>query len=184
MHARTPSERGFTLVEILVVMTIILVISGLAMFGIRGARTSGGKLETSAAARRYGDAIDRYQLEHGRQLPVIAAGSTSWPSAKVNQGPIYSVKIGAGAPVNRFYLKGGRAPDVMSKGPRAGARIIAATPACPSIPGKGGAIVYRSGPAGAASCGPVLSSPLEYSLRVFWNGVFVCDVGDVTTSRC
>jgi type II secretory pathway pseudopilin PulG len=184
MHLRTTSERAITLVEILVVMLIIMIISGVSMFGVRGARSSGGKIEATAAARRYGDAIERYQLEHGQQVPTIAAGSTSWPLAKVNQGPLYTVKIGAGAPVSRFYLKGGRAPEIMGKGGRAGARIIAANGGCPSIPTEGGAFVYRVGPAAASSCGPALGSALQYSLRVYWNGAVVCDLGQADARRC
>ncbi len=172
-------EGGFSLVELMVVMLIIAIISGVAFMSVRGARTSGGRAEAVGAATRYADAIDRFQQEHGRRLPVI--GTPTWPTAVA--GPVHRLVMGAAAPVVRPYLKGGGPPEIMSKGGPAGAKIMQATGGCPSPPAKGGLLVYRAGPAGASTCGPALSTAFQFSVAVAWDGEYVCEVGDVPEAR-
>jgi prepilin-type N-terminal cleavage/methylation domain-containing protein len=183
MRAQRTTEAAFTLVEMMVVIILILIISSIGFMGIRGARSSGAKLEASAAARRYADAIQRYQQEHGRQVPVMAAGSTSWPLASANKGPIYTLKIGASVAKTHPYLKGGRAPDIMTKGAAAGAKLVPANGACPTPAAKGGTLLYRTGPVGANACGPALAET-EFTIRVYWDGAFLCDAGDASKNRC
>ena len=178
-HATTHREAGIGLVEILVVMAIIAIVSTFAIMGIRGARESGGRTEAVAAATRYGDAVDRFQQEHARRLPVL--GSASWPVAKA--GPIYVLQVGSTAVKQRPYLKKG-VPEVMDKQAPAGAVLLPAPGGkCPTVPTDGGALVYRTGPAAANACGPKLDSAYQYSIGVFWDGTFECSVGDVPPGR-
>lgn len=176
------SEHGIGMVELLVVLLIIAVVGSVALMSVRGARASGGRAEASAAASRYADAIDRYQQEHGRKLPMI--GSPMWPSA--NEGPVHRLVMGTSAPIVRPYLRGGRAPDVMKKRGASGVTLVQATTRCPAISATGGMLVYRVGPAGSSTCGPALLSANQYSITVFWQGKLLCSVGDAVsvTKRC
>jgi type II secretory pathway pseudopilin PulG len=180
MDARARNESAMSMIEILVVMLIVIVISTVSFMGISGARKSGGRMETAAAARRYGDAIERYQQEHGRQTPTIG-DATSWPGGtNAVKGPIFRVDIGK--QITRYYLKGSRAPEIMTKGGPTGA-VLQAGKSCAPQP-TGGTLVYRVGPVAAGKCGPALSSRFQYSIRVFWEGDMYCDVGDVSTKVC
>ncbi|MCW2921196.1 MAG: hypothetical protein JWL76_1070 [Thermoleophilia bacterium] len=167
------------MVEMMVVLLIIAIISAVAFQSVKGARTSGGRSEAIAAATRYADAVDRFQQEHGRQLPKI--GTPTWPVA--DEGPVHRLVIGSAAPIVRPYLKGSRAPEIMSKGPLTGASIVQAAGSCPSPPAEGGLLVFRVGPAPNAACGPALTTPNQFSIGVAWHGEYVCTAGDVPAAR-
>lgn len=180
--ARTPraSERGIGLVEVMVVLLLIAILSAVAFMSIGGARKTGGRTEVVAAATRYSDAVERFQQEHNRRLPQV--GTPTWPTAV--EGPVFSLEMGSSTNV-RPYLAGGRAPEVMSKGPEVGATIVQAAGGSCSPSGTGGTLVYRPGPAAAGSCGPALSSAHQFSIAVFWMGELICSVGDVpAANRC
>lgn len=172
-------EHGIGLVEIVVVLLIIAIVSAVSFMSVRGARTSGGRAEVVAAASRYADAVDRFQQEHGRRLPAI--GTDTWPTAA--NGPVHRLQVGSSAPVVRSYLRGGRAPEVMSKGPGAGATLVQTAGGCPGAPAEGGLLVFRVGPASNSTCGPALTTPNQFSIGVAWHGEYVCAVGDVPTNR-
>lgn len=172
-----PSERGFSLVELSVVLLIIAIVMGVAFISVRGARNSGYKAEVSASAIRFSDAVERFQQEHGRKLPVI--GTTDWPVAK--KGPVHRLQIGSSPAVVRRYMK--QTPEMLDRAMPGGATIVQATAGCPAAPSIGGLLVYRRGPAGAGACGPALSSSNQFSVRAYWNGQVVCESGDVPVDR-
>lgn len=66
---RRPS-RGFTLVELLVVISIIVVLAAMAFGAARGAINRAKKLETSTNATAIYQAIDRYYSEYSK-LPDV-----------------------------------------------------------------------------------------------------------------
>ena len=175
MRAR---ESAFGLVEIMVVLLIIAIVSGIALMSVKGARTSGGRAEAVAAATRYGDAIERFQQEHGRRVPTI--GTPSWPVGA--DGPVHRLTVGTGTPVVRNYMKGS-IPEIMSKGPLTGLTIVQAAGGCPGAPADGGVLAVRVGPAANSPCGPALTSANQFSIGVAWHGEWVCAVGDVPTAR-
>ena len=155
------SEQGFTLVELMVIIVILAVLGAIAVQSVQSTRQTGGKLEMKAAANRYGDAIERYQTDHGRQLPII--GSASWPSnsrTTLARGPVKVLSIGAGTPVVRPYLKGDP-PLVMTRDANA-ARLLASGTA----PARGGALYYRR-------------TGVEFRIDAYWNGRIICSAGDI-----
>lgn len=153
-------ERGFTLVEVLVVMMIIAVVTSFGVMSLRSSRDTGGRLEVKAAAMRYADAVERFQAEHGRTPPRL--GTADWPAGALASGPVKRLEIGAGAPVIRPYLRG-TPPELMQRTGATGGRITAQAPA----PGaRGGHIVYTA-------------RAHSFRIDVFWNGTPVCSLGDV-----
>ena len=69
---RVARERGFTLVEILVAMTIIAIIMAIAIISFRGAKGTTYAKETIAAGAAYSQAISQFQADHANKLPAGA----------------------------------------------------------------------------------------------------------------
>jgi prepilin-type N-terminal cleavage/methylation domain-containing protein len=78
-HARAHAgERGFTLVEIMVVCVIILILMGVAIIAFGGARGAVTSKEAIIAGTAYNDAISKFQADHANNLP--AAGDMVTPT--------------------------------------------------------------------------------------------------------
>ena len=66
------SQRGFTLVELLVTITIIIAISGLALVGMKNARTSANMIVAANRVKGLGLANATYAADNGgRYVPII-----------------------------------------------------------------------------------------------------------------
>jgi prepilin-type N-terminal cleavage/methylation domain-containing protein len=85
-HPARTHERGFTLVEILVAMGIILVLVAISISSFRGAKSSTNAKEATAAGAAYAQAIAQWQSDNANRLPGAAAWPTS-PSTEAMKGP-------------------------------------------------------------------------------------------------
>lgn len=59
-------RRGFTLLEVMLVMGIIIMLAGLAAYGLMGAGDSANENIARIKARTYADACKRFKLQIGR----------------------------------------------------------------------------------------------------------------------
>ena len=73
--------RGFTLVEVLVVIAIISLVIGLLLVALSRVRRSGHSVQCLANLQRIGQAFNQYTLDHGGRLPDPFANHTSWEGA-------------------------------------------------------------------------------------------------------
>lgn len=81
---RTNRDSAFTLVELLVVITIIAILMALMLPAVMAAREAGRRMECLSHLSRIGVALSNYESAHG-MLP---------PGTIVNQGPIHNVAKG------------------------------------------------------------------------------------------
>ena len=81
MKTRTISPRrsGFTLVELLVVILIIVVLAALTLVGINRVRDSTRRAVSMGNLRQLGVAMTAFTAENNGYLPVTRLGSTYWP---------------------------------------------------------------------------------------------------------
>ena len=77
-------ESGFTLVEILVVLTIIGILMAIVLMSFTGAKRTSYHRSAVATAEMYRDAVDGYMADNGNTVPQI--GTPAWPVS--NRGPI------------------------------------------------------------------------------------------------
>jgi prepilin-type N-terminal cleavage/methylation domain-containing protein len=104
-RATRREERGFTLIEMLVVLGIIGVLISIGLLSVSSARDSGGRAAAIASARAYETAIDRYAAAHGGRVPTGA----DWPNASADKGPVSNI-MGT----KKFYLP--RVPETVQDG--------------------------------------------------------------------
>ena len=100
------AESGFTLVEILVVLVLIAIITGLGVVSIGSSRSSGQRMASVSVANAYAQAADRFARDHGGRYPD-APPSTDWGPAK--RGPVATI-LGT----KRFYLR--QVPEAVQDG--------------------------------------------------------------------
>jgi prepilin-type N-terminal cleavage/methylation domain-containing protein len=95
---RDPNIRraGFTLVELLVVLAIVLILTSLLMPGLRNARETANKLACASNMRQIGYAITAYATDHNDRLPYSYFGSLDV------QLPAEMMAISTGGPTNTF----------------------------------------------------------------------------------
>ena len=111
MMKNRQTHKAFTLVELLIVISIIAVLAGLVMPTITGARTSGDKMKAMNAAKQIATAWSSYAK--GEKTRVINAESIhDWAFRLASHAdlntpafwildfdPIVAEKLGAGAPM-------------------------------------------------------------------------------------
>lgn len=71
MEPLNPTTRGFTLVEMLVVMAIIAIISALAVGGWQASQRSARSLACTGHLRQIGTALSRYLSDHDQTFPKL-----------------------------------------------------------------------------------------------------------------
>jgi prepilin-type N-terminal cleavage/methylation domain-containing protein len=104
---RRRSEGGFSLIELIVVVFIVLALIAIAMFAFRGSKRAAHFKTASAAAAQYSNAIEAYMADNGQTPPAV--GSASWPSATA--GP---VDVMVGGPGGKPYMAS--IPEAVSDG--------------------------------------------------------------------
>ena len=70
-------EKGFTLLEILVVITLILIIAGIAIPRFAGVSDEGRKSKAAAELRTLQTALESYLLKTSPTLPAVTAGTVA-----------------------------------------------------------------------------------------------------------
>lgn len=68
-------SRGFSLIELLVVLTIVVVLTSLLMPGLRAVRETANKLNCASNLRQIGCALTVYSTDNGERLPSSYFGS-------------------------------------------------------------------------------------------------------------
>lgn len=107
-------ESGFSVVELIVVMFIVLVLMTIALYSIGSARSSGRHMSAVAAAQSYADAADRFAREHKGRYPAAPGQSgpagVDWEAgANAQKGPKSDV-LGQ----LKYYLRG--VPEAIQDG--------------------------------------------------------------------
>lgn len=105
LNARRPEERGFSLVEIIVVLAIIAILLAIVSTQFRGSKRAAHYKVATSTAIGYADAIEAYMADNGQTPPVL--GSTVWPNTSRAQrlgGPLNLMLVDSkGQP--RRYMK-------------------------------------------------------------------------------
>jgi prepilin-type N-terminal cleavage/methylation domain-containing protein len=115
MHSEvTRREAGFSLIEILIAMAIMIIMVAIAIPTFLGTRNNASHAQFIGAARSYAGAVEAYRLDHAGQAPRF--GSADWPAATpadAAKGPINGM---AGLnPKNVHYLHSG-VPEALVDG--------------------------------------------------------------------
>jgi prepilin-type N-terminal cleavage/methylation domain-containing protein len=74
-------RKGFTWIELVVVMFIIAILFALLVPSIRTSRTNPRRLHCLNNLRNVGLAVQNYASQNGGRLPVMESDSTNWPIA-------------------------------------------------------------------------------------------------------
>lgn len=67
-------RRGFTLIEVLIVIAVIAVLVGITLPGLRGGREASQRLMSLNNLKQLGDAITMYQGDHAGYYPALHFG--------------------------------------------------------------------------------------------------------------
>ena len=78
-------ERGFALIELIMVMVIIAILMTMVMVFGRSSKSAAHQTSVLAAAQAYDQGIKQFAGDHARRYP-LAIGSIDWPTAE--HGPV------------------------------------------------------------------------------------------------
>lgn len=79
-----PSERGVSLVEIIIVVAIIAILMAVVV-SMHGPKRTVNFKAAQGAAQTYGDAVEAFMADNGQTPPVV--NSAAWPT-DVTKGPV------------------------------------------------------------------------------------------------
>lgn len=94
-HSRTcrgGREGGFSLVEILVVVTILLILIGMGVLWFGSGRTAGNLARTVATAEAYATAAEQFSSDHRGLYP----SDKEWPANDAGKGPVHQLSRASG----------------------------------------------------------------------------------------
>ncbi|MBN3039109.1 MAG: type II secretion system protein [Candidatus Omnitrophica bacterium] len=81
-------KRGFTIIELLIVITVIAILIGIALPRFRGMQEEGNIAKAAGELRGLAAAVESYYIHNSRQYPSQgAAVNTSWQSAITGASP-------------------------------------------------------------------------------------------------
>jgi prepilin-type N-terminal cleavage/methylation domain-containing protein len=84
LHRRTSDRRGFSLIELLIVIVIIAILMSLLMVGIQAARNAARLTQCVAEIKNFEKAIEDFRLKFGVRPPsyiVLYETATGWTTA-------------------------------------------------------------------------------------------------------
>jgi prepilin-type N-terminal cleavage/methylation domain-containing protein len=90
MNRDRSAERGFTLVEIIVVLVIVAILMAIILPSFGGAKHTSDHQMLVTAAQDYADAVESFRLDHDGLVPQTSA---DWPAdaARAVLGPVDSI---------------------------------------------------------------------------------------------
>ena len=107
-YVQGPQGRGFTIVELLVVIAVIGILMGLLLPAIQAARESGRKTACMSNAYQLGMAVNRFDQDKGR-VPCwqesFSGNYGSWPVALlpyIERNDLYGSWVGSNVSVSLF----------------------------------------------------------------------------------
>jgi prepilin-type N-terminal cleavage/methylation domain-containing protein len=84
---KTSQSQAFTLVELLVVITIIAVLAGLLLPAFTVARTNANKISSMSNLRQLASGVFNYAAQNSGEIPPAGEATPSWASST---GPTYA----------------------------------------------------------------------------------------------
>ena len=86
MRSSDPAAQGFTLIEMLVVLTIISVLAGLTLVGLQKARVSGDESATEQEIIMLASQVERFASAFGSQPPSSLSDMRGIKGNGINEG--------------------------------------------------------------------------------------------------
>ncbi len=81
-------KRGFTLVEMMIVIAVIAILVGIALPHFRGMQEEGWTVKAAGELRTLATAVESYYIHNSRQYPgQTATSATDWQSNLSGNGP-------------------------------------------------------------------------------------------------
>jgi general secretion pathway protein G len=81
-------KKGFTIIELLIVITVIAILIGIALPRFRGMQEEGNIAKAAGELRGLAAAVESYYIHNSRQYPSQAAAvSTNWQAAITGASP-------------------------------------------------------------------------------------------------
>src|ERR1700686_5060813 len=90
MHVRLPSRNAFTLIELLIVISIIIILMGLLFPAFRGAQDQAKKVQAKNDLTQIVTAVNAYYTEYGKYPPV----ATDDDAAITNNAELFNILRG------------------------------------------------------------------------------------------
>ena len=78
-------RKGFTLIELIIVIAVIAILVGIALPRLRGMIDEGNTAKAAAELRALQAAVESYWIHHSKQYPPD--GSSTWQSALTSASP-------------------------------------------------------------------------------------------------
>ncbi len=85
--------RGFSLIELLVVISIIALLIGIALPALSKARDTANVIRCSSGLRQIGQSMSGYAGDYGHRWLTHSDGVSRWPTTLINSGRLPKAKI-------------------------------------------------------------------------------------------